>query len=366
MSKINFNNTVTINQLISIIPEQSATREEDNFHITPIILSEPGCGKTSILKGLKKALGDKYDYIYVDCPSKDFLDIAASIPDHGTKQLDQYIGSLFKMDSKKPKVILLDEVFKLPKMMKVLFTRLMLERFVGDRELPLGSIVFGTSNNASDGVGDFAQAHEGNRVCFYNMAKPDAKEWCIWATEAGVPAELRAFVSMTPRVMASYKDGGQDANSMIFNPVKPTQSVTFASPRSIAACSRAVRNYKTWGHEVTLSALVGTIGLAAAESLAVFLDMNNKIPSTSEIISNPDTIDIPSDISALCMVMFNAVDDLKTQDDLSSFMKFINRVKHSELQSIFFTMLTANARTTKLARNNEEIKQWVTENYKFI
>jgi hypothetical protein len=366
MSKINFNNTVTINQLINLIPELSATREEDNFHITPIILSEPGCGKTSILKGLKKALGDKYDYIYVDCPSKDFLDIAASIPDHGTKQLDQYIGSLFKMSSSKPKIIMLDEALKVPKLLKVLFTRLMLERCIGDKELPLGSMVFGTSNNASDGVGDFAQAHEGNRVCFYNMAKPTAKEWCIWATEAGVPSELRAFVSMTPRVMASYKDGGQDANAMIFNPVKPTQSVTFASPRSVAACSRAVRNYKVWGHETTLNTLVGTVGLATAEAMAVFLDMSNKTPSTDEIIANPDGIEIPSDVAALCMTMFNAVDDLKTQDDLSKFMKFVNRIKHSELQGIFFTMLTANSRTTRMANNNEEIKKWTSENYKFI
>lgn len=366
MSKINFNNTVTINQLINIIPEMSATREEDSFHITPIVLSEPGCGKTSILKGLKKSLGDKYEYIYVDCPSKDFLDIAASIPDKDTKQLDQYIGSLFKMDSPKPKIIMLDEVFKLPKMMKVLFTRMMLERFVGDRELPIGSIVFGTSNNASDGVGDFAQAHEGNRVCFYNMAKPTAKEWCVWATEEGVPAELRAFVSMTPRVMASYKDGGQDANAMIFNPVKPTQNVTFASPRSVAACSRAVRNYKTFGHEATLSTLAGTVGLAAAEAMAVFLDMSNKTPSTDEIIANPDGIGIPEDVAALCMTMFNAVDDLKTQDDLSKFMKYVNRIKHSELQGIFFTMLTANSRTTRLANNNEEIKKWTEANYKFM
>jgi hypothetical protein len=366
MSKINFNNTMTINQLINIIPEMSITREEDDTHITPIILSEPGCGKTSILKGMKKEHGDKYDYIYVDCPSKDFLDIAASIPDHGTKQLDQYIGSLFKMDSKKPKAIMLDEVFKLPKMMKVLFTRLMLERCIGDKELPLGSFVFGTSNNASDGIGDFAQAHEGNRVCMLNMAKTNGKDWCIWATEEGLSSKLRAFVSMNPRIMASYKDGGQENNAMIFNPVKPNQSVTFASPRTVAKCDRAVRNYSKWGRDATLSVLAGTIGLAAAELLSVFLDMDKNVASTDEIIKDPENIAIPADVAALCMVMFNAVDDIKTQDDLSSFMKFIKRIQHEELQSVFFTMLTANSRTTRLANNNDEIKKWTEANYKFM
>ena len=174
MAKVNFSDTVTIEQLVQMIPVLSATTNDNETHTTPIILSEPGCGKTSILKEMKAKLGDGYDYIYVDCPSKDLMDIAAAIPNHADKSLDQYVGSLFMLDSDKPKVIMLDEVFKVPKIMGVMFTRLMLERTVGDKSLPVGSIVFGTSNNASDGVGDHMQAHQGNRVCLLPMQKPDA------------------------------------------------------------------------------------------------------------------------------------------------------------------------------------------------
>ena len=170
MSKINFNSTVSIKELRKLIPLIGSS-------LTPIIQSEPGCGKTSLLSMIAQDLGDGYDYIYVDCPVKDMSDIGMTIPNHQTKTLEYYVSSLFKLDSPKPKVILLDEFMKSPKLLQVIFTRLMLERMVGDKALPEGSIVFATSNNASDGVGDSMLAHAGNRVCIMRMAKPTPDEW---------------------------------------------------------------------------------------------------------------------------------------------------------------------------------------------
>ena len=125
------NQRVTINELVRLIPTIGEK-------LTPIIQSEPGCGKTSLLSMLEDNMGDKYDYIYVDCPVKDMQDIAMTIPNHDTRTLETYVGSLFKLDSPKPKVILLDEFMKAPKLLQVIFTRLMLERFVGDTPLPQG------------------------------------------------------------------------------------------------------------------------------------------------------------------------------------------------------------------------------------
>jgi hypothetical protein len=41
-------------------------------------------------------------------------------------------------------------------------------------------------------------------------------------------------------------------------------------------------------------------------------------------------------------------------------------MKQSELQSIFFTMLLDNKRTTKLAAANDVVKQWAMNNYKYL
>lgn len=378
MAKIQFTDTVNIEQLAAMIPVMSATAEGADDHVTPVIVSEPGVGKTSILKLIAEKNGDKwrkagdnyptdrYDYIYVDCPSKDFMDIAGTIPNHMEKSLEQYVGSLFKLDSAKPKVIMLDEVFKVPKLMGVLFTRLKLERMVGDRPLPLGSVVFATSNNSTDGVGDSMQAHQGNRVCIMRMEKPDARRWNKWAGENGISSTIRAFVAMNPRVLNSYMDGGQENNEFIFNPTKPSQMVSFISPRSLTKCNRIVKNRSVWGKAAADVALAGTIGLSGAKLLSVFIDMEAQVVPVSQVIADPMGVSVPEDVAALCMLMINAVDEIQTQDDLSKFMQFVGRMKQSELQSIFFTMLLDNKRTTKLAAHNDVVKKWSMDNYKFL
>ena len=347
------NQRVTINELVRLIPTIGEK-------LTPIIQSEPGCGKTSLLSMLEDNMGDKYDYIYVDCPVKDMQDIAMTIPNHETRTLETYVGSLFKLDSPKPKVILLDEFMKAPKLLQVIFTRLMLERFVGDTPLPDGSIVFGTSNNQSDGVGDTMLAHASNRVCLLQMQKPQVEDWLVWASENAISPLIRAWVHMFPRALNSYLDDEQKDNPYIFQPSKP--QLSFVTPRSLAKASVIVENRDILGETPTMSALSGTIGYSAS----AFLSLEKSLPDINEILERPDTIKVPDEISAQLMVMFQALDHLKTQDQLTNFMTFIKRIKSSEIQAIFFTMLVRNKQTRILGRGNAEIAKWATENYELF
>ena len=357
MSKINLVETVSIQELRKLIPIIGKS-------LTPVIVSEPGVGKTSLLKMMEEDLGDKYDYIYVDCPVKDMSDIGMVIPNHETRTLEYYVASLFKIDSKKPKVICLDELMKAPKLLQVIFTRMMLERMVGDVPLPEGSIIFATSNNSSDGVGDSMLAHAGNRVCIMKMAKPTVKEWLLWATENLVHRSVRSFVSSTPSCMNSYLTGDQDDNTYIFNPKKPQMS--FVSPRSLAKCSVIVQNKDALGENATMVALAGTIGLSAAKQMSAFLSLESQLPDFKDIIKAPDSIDVPKDMASLLMVMFQAVDVVDTQDELGKFMKFVKRVASDEVQAIFFTMVMRAKRTVRIARNNEEIKSWAVANHELF
>jgi len=347
----------TINELETLIPTIGQ-------ELTPIIQSEAGCGKTSLLKTIEKKLGDKYDYIYVDCPVKDMSDIAMTIPNHETKTLESYVGSLFKLDNDKPKVILLDEFMKSPKLLQVIFTRLMLERTVGDTPLPEGSIVFGTSNNQADGLGDTMMAHAGNRVCIVEMQKPEVEDWLVWATENGVSPLIRAFVHTFPRCLASYRDEGQEDNPYIFNPKKPVLS--FVSPRSLEKASVIVSNRDKLGDNATMVALAGTIGQSASADMSAFLRLEKELPTFDNILKEPESTQVPESISAQLMLMFQAVDKIKQQSDLTAFMKFVNRMASNEIQAIFFTMMMKNSRTVKIARGNKEISEWAVDNFNIM
>lgn len=357
MSKVSTVNTVSISELRKTIPLIGS-------ELTPIIQSEPGCGKTSLLSMIREDLGDDYDYIYVDCPVKDMSDIGMTIPNHQSRTLEYYVSSLFKLDSPKPKVILLDEFMKSPKLLQVIFTRLMLERMVGDVPLPKGSIVFGTSNNASDGVGDSMLAHAGNRVCIMQMAKPSVNEWLEWASDNNISRVVRAFVAMFPRVLHSYKDGNYEDNPYIFKP--NMTSLSFCSPRSLAKCDVIVKNRDILGENATMVALAGTIGASGAGDMSAFLSLEKTLVDVAEIIKAPDNIRMPDEISAQLMIMFQAIDVVQTQEELTKFMKFVERVPSSEVQAVFFTMMMRNAKSVKLARNNAKIAEWAKNNHELF
>jgi hypothetical protein len=372
MAQVQFVNTVSINELRTIIPLIGG-------ELTPIIQSEPGCGKTSLLSMIASdngdtwrspadgtsIEGDKYDYIYVDCPVKDMSDIGMTIPNHANRQLEYYVSELFNLSDPKPKIILLDEFMKSPKLLQVIFTRLMLERMVGDKALPkkngVPSIVFGTSNNASDGVGDNMLAHAGNRVCIMRMAKPNVNEWLQWASENGISRVIRAGVAMFPRCLASYIDGDQKDNPYIFKP--SMSALSFVSPRSLAKADVIVKHRDKMTENSLKVALAGTVGASFAGDLSAFLMLEKSLADVKDICKDPEGIEVPKDISAQLMIMFQAVDVLETQDQLTKFMGFVDRIPSSEVQAVFFTMMMRNPKSIRLARNNQKISEWAKNNH---
>jgi hypothetical protein len=201
MSKIATYPTLTREECKDAIKAVGAGNKEAGIDpVTVLVMSEPGVGKSAILEDLRMEMGeDEYDFIYVDGPNKDMMDIAATIPNHETKSLEHYTASLFKMGNGKKKVIMIDEALKVPKLMQPIYTRLYQERTVGDEALPDGSMVFATTNNSSDGVGDNLQAHTANRVSIVRMSKPSFKEWAAWATDKGISPLITACCAMYPR-----------------------------------------------------------------------------------------------------------------------------------------------------------------------
>ena len=351
MSKINLIETVSINELRKLIPIVGKS-------LTPVIVSEPGVGKTSLLKMMEEDLGDKYDYIYVDCPVKDMSDIGMVIPDHESKTLHYYVADLFKLDSPKPKVILLDEFMKSPKLLQVIFTRLMLERMVGDAALPEGSIVFATSNNASDGVGDSMLAHAGNRVCIMRMAKPTPDEWLAWATENGISRVIRAWVSMFPRCLASYTDGNQNDNPYIYNPRKPQNA--FVSPRSLATASNIVRSRKENDADSVIAALTGAIGESAARDMQAYIEFSDQLPAWESVIADPKTAKVPDGAGASAIIVFGAIAKI-TKDTITPFMTYLERFE-PEWQACFAINIAKSTAKQSIAFSSPKFADWVQKN----
>jgi hypothetical protein len=343
---------------------------------TAIVLSEPGCGKSSLLAMYAESQGDQWRhpgeyfpsdknmYIYLDCPMKDVPDIVAPIPDRDTKQVESYVGSLFKMADTRPKIIMADEFMKTPKMMQTMFTRLFLERSVGDIPLPKNSVVFATSNNSSDGVGDNMLAHAGNRVTILRMRKPSAKKWVQWANDNGISSLLRAWAALNPDAFESYtelSDDAADKNPYIFNPRR--QNLSFLSPRSLAKCDPIVKNRAILGERTVNAALAGTVGKAAAHAISAFFLIEKDLIPVRKIISDPMGVPMTDNAGAKIMIIFNSIDEIETDEDLTAFMKYVDREKSEEYRALFYSSVTQSKKTVKLAKNNKALSDYIIKNF---
>ena len=254
MSVINFGHNVSLKDFAHAITAVGK-------NVTVIGQGEPGIGKSAMLKVLAKQ-NPTHTTAYIDCTLLDLGDFALpyteTVEDSltGVNKITKFApNARFKMHEGKPVIVMLDEIGKAMKAVKNVLLTLMLEHRIGDHYLPDGSIVFGTTNLLTDGVGDMLEAHARNRVCFVTVRKPDADEWIEWAISNDIDPTIIAWVKQFPHALASYTDGSQAENPYIFNPTRAGMGAV-VTPRSLEKASFIAKQRGELGDALTISQLV--------------------------------------------------------------------------------------------------------------
>ena len=324
---------------------------------TILAQGEPGIGKSSVLKMLKKRLSDTHNISYIDCAQLDLGDFALpfvvsiddtndTYNDTGAKKVTRFApNARFRAHEGKPVVVMLDELGKAARPVQNVLLTLLLEHRIGDVVLPEGSIVFATTNLSSDGVGDKIEAHARNRMVIVNIDKPTVEQWCEWALYADVAPEILAFVEAFPQVLASYTTlAAGEKNPYIFDP-RTTGNNAFVTPRSLEAASNIVKQRATLGTHVTTELLSGCVGRSAAADMATFISFGDQMPQWTTIMQAPDKAPVPESPIVRTMLVRNAVQRV-SQGDVSSvdiaekrvemdqWMKYLERLE-PELVALF-------------------------------
>ena len=363
---IKFGSSLSLNEFANAI----ATVGSD---VTIIGQGEPGIGKSSMLKAIAKRFPD-YELAYIDCTLLDLGDFALPYTelasgDSNLKVTKFAPNARFKFQSGKPVIVMLDEIGKAMKAVKNVLLTLMLEKRIGDVALPEGSIVFGTTNLATDGVGDSLEAHARNRVCFVTVRKPhagfgadgslDSDSWGAWAVENDIAPEIIAWVKQFPHALESYTDPAQKDNLYIFNPTRAGQSA-FVTPRSLEKASHIAKKRSMLGDSVTISALAGTIGESAARDMQAFFTVVDKLPTWEAIVDNPTSAKVPDDAVAKCILVFSAITRVD-KDTLPKWLKYADRLD-KELQALFARSVVKSTSKQAMAVSNKEFVKWATDN----
>lgn len=319
---------------------------------TFIFQGEPGSGKSAMLQPLAEQPG--LEPRYIDCALLDLGDLQMPRVGDAVEFVpnQMFVGS-------KPLIVMLDEIGKAMRPVQNALLTLLLEHRIGNHPLPEGSIVFGTTNMTTDGLGDMLQAHAKNRVTFLTVRKPDADEWIAWGMANGIDATVLAWVREYPHCLDGYIDDpdGAEDNPYIFNPRE--QQTAFVSPRSLAHASHIIKQRKQFSDELLIAALSGTIGEAAARDMEAFLSVADALPAFKTIVAQPDSAKVPKSPIACVILVLGALTRISTET-IDAWMTYLDRLP-SEVQMLFATQAMRGSNALVFAQS-KTFTQWAREN----
>jgi hypothetical protein len=342
-----------------------ATCGED---ITYVFEGEPGVGKSSILKTLSAMLGDAYEYIYVDVPNKDAPDIALCMPDHIKKTTVSYVNELWLgLDPAKPKVIMCDEVDKGGDYVKLMMNRLLLERVAGNYKLPARSLVFGTTNFTTDGVGDSSNAHSNSRIARVPFRKPSQEEYNHWGINNKLNSIVLKWCDQNPMIFQSYKDtefnpqehkDGVGVFHHIFHPQHNRNA--YVCPRTLYLASKQIDRIDVLGEALLVKGLIGTLGAKAALDMSALIALGNDMPDPKDIVENPTSARIPKSEAAQIMLVYKSVQHL-TPTNLSAWVTYFERYP-LEMMSVWAKTVIKNDSVKMFFIKDPKIRPFVIAN----
>jgi hypothetical protein len=339
---------VNLNQAANLIRNVGTTN-------TLLLRGQPGIGKSSILETLKRELPD-YQVCYIDVANLDLGDLGMPVIDRESMTTSYAPNVRFGVGKgqTRPVVLMLDELGKASRPVLNMLLPVILEHRIGDVQLPTGSIVFGTTNLDTDGVGDNIPAHAFNRMTVVNVANPTADEWLAWASDSGVSPEVMAFAKQYPQVFDSYVDLTKgDKNPYIFNPM--TGNIrAFCSPRSLAKASNLISQRDVLGSAL-LPALAGTVGEAAARDMEALVNLADQLPLFENIVKDPTKTKVPTSVGALFILAFMLAGRVSAEN-IDPVIEYADRMGNEsfEAHALFITALASNKGKVGMACRNRK------------
>lgn len=328
---------------------------------TVLVEGHMGTGKTSLLKILAKQYPDHVP-VYFDCTTKDLGDIM--IPNLKDAEDKDYVtftpNEEFGLQHGKPLIVNFDEFGKANPMVKQGLTRVLLERMVGSRALPEGSIVFATTNLGAENVGDMMVAHQRNRIVHVTMRKPDVREWLEWGFNNEIDHVLMSWVKDNPQVFHTFNECKADDNPYIFHPSDPSR-MSFVTPRSLEAGSDIMKQRELIDDDTLTGALMGTIGKRAALDMMAYIKLADQLPSLEDVKKNPATAVVPDSPAAVCMVVFRTLTNID-EKWMDNWMTYLNRLD-PEAQGMFANGARAKGYGRQsIVMRNKKFQDWVMKN----
>lgn len=206
-------------------------------------------------------------------------------------------------------ILFLDEFVQAPTAIQNAASQLILDRRLGDYELPDGWAVAGAGNNATDRAATHKMpTHIASRFCHLNF-KVDADDFTVHALANDFRLEVIAFLKYRPELLHQ------------FNPASTEKA--FACPRSWEYVSDLLKQAPP--KDVEFAMFEGCVGQGAAGEFIAFVEVMRTMPSVEGILMSPATADVPTTPATMYAVA-NALGRKASDANFSAVVTYANRM----------------------------------------
>jgi len=273
-------------QLLTILDREFTSTREG--HHTPVMLwGPPGVGKSDMVR----LTGARHGVPVIDIRlSQMEPSDLRGIPFRSGQTVEWAVPAILP-DAQRhgPEGILfLDEITSAPPSVSAAAYQLILDRRLGEYQVPDGWAIFAAGNRQGDrGVTYTMPAPLANRFSHFEV-ETHLDDWVAWAYQNGIDERVIAFLRFRPELLFDFDPA--------HNPV------AFPSPRSWEFAHRGLQKFGD-NPNLLQGTLQACVGPAAGVELTAFVNSLDKMPDLDDIVAGnpvptPDEIDLQYAVAA--------------------------------------------------------------------
>ncbi|MCW9079814.1 MAG: AAA family ATPase, partial [Gammaproteobacteria bacterium] len=264
-------------QLLTVLDREFASTHAG--HHTPVMLwGPPGVGKSDMIR----QTGERHSVPVIDIRLSQMEPSDLRGIPFRNGEFVEWAAPAILPDARRHSaqgILFLDEITSAPPSVSAAAYQLILDRRLGEYEVPAGWAIFAAGNRQGDrGVTYTMPAPLANRFSHFDV-DTHLDDWVAWAYQHDIDERVIAFLRFRPELLFDFDPA--------HNPV------AFPSPRSWEFAHRSL--HKFGDHEQLLQgALQACVGPAAGIELTAFVNSLDKMPDLDDILAGRE-VPVPTE-----------------------------------------------------------------------
>lgn len=292
-----------------------------------------GIGKSTVVRQTAEEL--KMDFIDVRISQLDPSDLRG-LPKTDGEVTKWLVPNWLPRDKNSKGVLFFDELNLAPPSVQSACYQLILDRRLGDYELPEHWVIISAGNRLEDKANVFDMPSPlANRFVHVELSVPTYAEWTQWATDGrGIDSRIVSFINFKP--------------SSLFNFNPKNKDKAFSTPRSWDFCSSLIEGEEYSKNSEFLDTLISSaVGEAVSTEFTAFLKLQRKVKA-EDIIKDPSKIKDIEEIDLKYALLSSIAEYLKahkSKDTVESIVTITNQLD-AEFGILLFRLSRSTERGT--------------------